>query len=114
MQFFVTLTLERLTSPPAELESAMTEFIESESKAGTFVITGGLAPHAEGVRVDLSPTGGLQGGASLPVHGFAVVEAGSLEQAAEVASRMLRIHQEYIADWAGTCEVRPIVTHCLP
>jgi hypothetical protein len=114
MQYFVTLTLERLTSPPAELESAMTGFVESETKAGTFVITGGLAPQAEGVRVELSPTGGRQGDACLPVYGFAVVEAASLEQATEVAERLLRIHQNHVADWAGTCEVRPVVTHCLP
>lgn len=114
MQFFVTLTLDQLTSSPAELHSAMTEFVENELQAGSFVITGGLASDADGVRVELSPGGVLQGGARLPVHGFAVVEAPSLEHAVEVASRMLRLHQNYVPDWAGNCEVRPVVTHCLP
>ena len=114
MQFFVTLTVDRLTSPPAELETAMTELVENELQAGTFVITGGLASQADGVRVELSPSGMPQGDAHLPVHGFAVVEAPSLESAVEVASRMLRLHQEYVPEWAGSCEVRPVVTHCLP
>ena len=113
MQFFVTLTLDQL-SGPAELQSAMTEFVENELQAGSFAITGGLASHSDGVRVELSPNGVSQGDARLPVHGFAVVEAPALQQAVEVASRMLRLHQNYVPDWAGNCEVRPIVTHCLP
>ena len=41
MQFFVTLTLDQLTASPAELQSAMTELVENELQAGSFVITGG-------------------------------------------------------------------------
>jgi hypothetical protein len=44
MQFFVTLTVDQLTASPAKLQSAMTEFVEHELQAGSFVITGGLAP----------------------------------------------------------------------
>jgi hypothetical protein len=114
MQFLVTLTLEQMTSSPPELQSAMTEFVETELQTGTFAITGGLAPHGDGARVGLSSTGVLRGDAGLPIHGFAVVEAPSLEQAVAVGSRMLRLHQKYVPDWAGNCEVRPVVTHCLP
>jgi hypothetical protein len=114
MQFFVTLTLDQLTAPPAELQSAMTDLVENELKAGTFVITGGLASHADGARVELSPGGMLQDDPRLPVHGFAVVEAPSLEQAVEVASRLLQLHQNHVPNWTGNCEVRPVVTHCLP
>jgi hypothetical protein len=114
MQFFVTLTLDQLTASPAELQSAMTELVETELQAGTFVLTGGLAAAADGARVELSTAGVLQGDARLPVHGFAVVEAPSLETAVEVASRMLRLHQSHVPSWTGNCEVRPVVTHCLP
>jgi len=114
MRFLVTLALDQLTSSPPELQSAMTEFVENELQAGSFIITGGLASLADGVRIDLSPIGMPQGDARLPVHGFAVVEAPSLEQAVEVASRMMRLHQDYVPDWAGNCEVRSLVTHCLP
>jgi hypothetical protein len=114
MQFFVTLTLDQPTRSPAELQSAMTEFVDNELQAGRFVITGGLASHADSVRVELSTSGTLLADARLPVHAFALVEAPSVEQAVEIASRMLRLHQEYVPDWGGSCEVRPIVTHCLP
>lgn len=114
MQFFVTLTLDQLTASPAALQSAMTEFVDNELQAGTFVLTGGLASHADGARIELSPDGELQGDPRLPVHGFAVVESPSLEQAVEVASRMLRLHQSHAPDWTGSCEVRSVVTHCLP
>jgi hypothetical protein len=93
MQFFVTLRLDQLTSSPAELQSAMTEFVENELQAGSFVITGGLASDADGVRVGLSLNGMHQSEAPLPAHGFPVVEASSLRQAVEVASHMLRLHQ---------------------
>jgi hypothetical protein len=101
MQFFVTLTLDQLTASPTELQSAMTEFVEHELQAGAFVITGGLAQQADGTRVDLSSDGLVQGDARLPVHGFAVVESPSLEQAVEVASRMLRLHRSHVPDWSG-------------
>ena len=114
MQFFVTLTVDQLTASPAELQSAMTEFVENELQGGSFVITGGLASPADGARVELSPGGVLRDEPRLPVHGFAVVEASSLEQAVEVASRMLRLHQSHVPGWTGNCEVRPVVTHCLP
>ncbi len=114
MQFLITLTVDRLNRPPAGLEAAMTNFVERELESGTFVITGGLAPHADSMRILLSADGMSKGETNLPVHGFGVVEAASLEDATHVASQILRIHQEYIPDWSGNCEVRPIVTHCLP
>lgn len=114
MQYLVTLTLDQLAATPAELHSAMTEFVEREIEAGNFVLTGGLAPAADGVRVELSSHGAAQDGPHLPVHGFAVVESSSLEEAVEVASRMLRLHRSHVPTWTGNCEVRPIVTHRLP
>jgi hypothetical protein len=114
MQYLVSLTVDQPTSAPAELQSAMTEFVDNELQAGGFVMTGGLAPHADSVRVELSQDGMLRADARLPVHDFALVEVPSLEQAVELASRMLRLHQKYVPDWVRDCEVRPVVTHCLP
>lgn len=114
MQFFVTLIVDRLTRPPAELESAMTEFVEDELQAGRVVLSAGLGSHADGVRVAHSSSGVRQGEARSPVDGFAVVEAPSFKDAVDLASRILRLHLRYVPDWTGSCEVRPIVTHCLP
>jgi hypothetical protein len=114
MQYFVTLTLDQLAASPAELQAAMTEFVEHELQAGSFVLTGGLAPQADGTRVELRSDGVVKGDSRLPVHGFAVVESPSLEQAVEFASGMLRLHRRHVPDWSGSCEVRPVMTHCLP
>ena len=45
MQFLVTVTVgpPADAAPPTELQTAMTKFVHDESRAGTFVITGGLA-----------------------------------------------------------------------
>jgi len=114
MQFLVTVTMDPLATSPAGLRSAMTDLVEHELTTGGFAVSGGLASHPDGVRVELSPSGVIESEASLPIHGFAVVDSPSLEQATEVATRMVRLHQEYVPDWGGSCEVRPIVTHCLP
>jgi len=114
MKFLVTVTMDPSATSPAELQSAMTDLVENELKTGGFAVSGGLAPHADGVRVEVSPSGVVESEARLPVHGFAVVDSSSLERATEVATRMLRLHLEHVPDWAGSCEIRPIVTHCLP
>ena len=114
MQYLVTVTMDAAATSPAELQSAMTDLVENELETGGFAVSGGLASHADGVRVELFPGGVIESEPTLPVHGFAIVDSPSLEQAVEVASRMLRLHQEYVPDWGGSCEVRPIVTHCLP
>ncbi len=56
MHFFVTLNLDQLSGSPAELQSAITEFVENELQAGSFAITRGLASHSDGVRVSYPPT----------------------------------------------------------
>ena len=50
MQFLVTVTvgLPADAAPPTELQTAMTKFVHDETRAGTFMITGGLAPRADG------------------------------------------------------------------
>ena len=115
MQFLVTVTMARASgAPPAEFQAAMTALIDAETRRGTFALTGGLAPHSDGTRLTLSADGADRSDARLPLHGFAVVEARSLDDAIGVATGMLRLHQEYVPNWEAHWEVRPIVTHCLP
>ena len=117
MQFLVTITVtldRRSSAPPDEFQAAMTAFVEAETRAGSFVLTGGLAPPSDGAHLTLSGAGVIQSDARVPLHGFAVVEAPALDRALDVASRMMRLHQDYVPGWEVDCEVRPIVTHCLP
>jgi hypothetical protein len=115
MQFLLIVTIgQRAGAPPAELQSAMTQFVHDEIRAGTFVMTGGLAPLADGARMRLSNAGPVSSEPHLPIHGYAVVEGPALEHAMDVTSRLLRLHQDVVPDWEVECEVRPIVTDCLP
>jgi hypothetical protein len=115
MQFLVTVTVGKHEgAPPAELQASMTKLVHDETRAGTFVITGGLAERADGARVGVSKAGLVRGEPHLPIHGYAVVECPALEQATQVASRLLRVHQDFAPDWEVECDVRQIVTDCLP
>jgi hypothetical protein len=115
MQFLLTVTIgEHAGAPPTELQEAMTNFVHDETRAGTFVITGGLAGPADGVRIRVSKAGLVRSEPQLPIHGYAVVECPALNQATEAASRLLRLHQDFVPDWDVECDVRQIVTDCLP
>jgi hypothetical protein len=115
MQFLLTVAIgEHVGAPPTELQDAMTNFVHDETRAGTFVIAGGLAARADGARIRLSKAGLASSEPQLPIHGYAVVECPALEQATDVASRLLRLHQDFVPDWEVECDVRPIVTDCLP
>jgi hypothetical protein len=115
MQFLVTVTLGKHEgAPPPELQATMTKLVHDATRAGTFVITGGLAEPTDGVRVGVSNAGLVTGKPHLPIHGYAVAECAALEQAMEAASRLLRVHQDFVPDWEVECEVRQIVTDCLP
>lgn len=115
MQFLMTVTIGQHPGPPPDqLQAAMTQFVHGETSAGTFVLTGGLAAQADGARIRLSKDGLVTSEPQLPIHGYAVVEAPALEQAMNVASRLLRVHQDFAPDWEVECDVRQIVTDCLP
>jgi hypothetical protein len=115
MQFLLTVTIgEPAGAPPTELQDAMTNFVHDATRAGTFVITGGLAARTDGARIRLAQAGLVRSEPPLPIHGYAVVECPALEQATDVASRLLRLHQDFVPDWEVACDVRQIVTDCLP
>jgi hypothetical protein len=115
MQYLVTVTIAQAAgAPPAELQAAMTALVEAETSRGTVAVSGAFAPDDDGARLTLSAGGVEQGSARLPLHGFAVVEASSLDDALDVARRMVRLHQQHVPGWEASWEVRPIVTHCLP
>ncbi len=117
MQFLMTLTIGHTSAPPQALQTAMTKLVDDETAAGTIVVSGGLAPSSQGRLLTLS-RGELTERESaddrMQFHGFAVLEATSIGEAIERASRVLQLHQEYMDNWEGECTVRPIVTHCLP
>jgi hypothetical protein len=115
MQFLLTVTVvEENGDPPDEFQTAMTNFVDEATSAGTFVLTGAPAPEPNGARLGTSKAGLVRRELQLPIHGYAVVECPALEQAMDIAARLLEVHHQFVPDWTVECDVREIVTHCLP
>jgi hypothetical protein len=99
--------------PPQALMDAMGGLIEEAMKAGTLVDTGGLAPAADGIRVQLSGgkitvVDGPFSEAKELVGGYAVMNFNSKEEAVESAKQFLELHKKHWPEFQGACEVRQI------
>src|SRR3954469_13894778 len=94
--------------PSEQLMTDMGKLIEQMTREGTLVTTAGLRPTAEGKRVrlrkgTLSTTDGPFTETNEVVGGFAILEAGSMQEAIELTNRFLRVHGE---EWDIECELR--------
>ena len=117
MKFLMTLTIGHTSAPPQALQTAMTRLVDDKTADGTIVASGGLGPESESRLVRLSASEltvreSLR--SHLPIDGFAILEAQSLDEAIKTAAQVLQLHQVHMSNWQGECTVRPIVTHCLP
>ena len=98
-------------APPKALMDAITKLVEEETKAGTMVGTGGLAPTALGARVRLSKglvtvTDGPFAEAKEVIGGYAEFELKSKEEAVKSAVRFMELHDKYWPGWEGETEIR--------
>lgn len=79
-------------SPPPEMFAAVAQLGEEMTKSGALVDTHGLLPSAKGARVRVADgrrtveAGPFTGGQGA-ISNYAVLEAGSLEEAVELAAR---------------------------
>ena len=94
--------------PSEQLMQDMGRLIDEMTRAGKLVSTAGLRPTAEGVRVRLrngrlSTSDGPFTETKEVIGGFAVLEAGSMQEAVELTKRFLRVHGD---EWDIECEVR--------
>src|SRR5262245_3175907 len=96
--------------PSEQLMSDMGKLIDEMTRDGTLIRTAGLRPTAEGVRVRLR--GGALSTVDGPfvetkevIGGFAILEAGSMQEAIELTKRFLKIHGD---TWNIDCEVRQV------
>ena len=97
--------------PPKQLMDAISKFAGVETKAGTMLGSGGLAPTAQGARVRLS--GGKVTVTDGPfietkevIGGYAQFELKSREEAIESAVRFMELHTKHWPGWEGETEVR--------
>lgn len=112
MRFLSLIRVDETTGqqPSERLMNEMGKLIEEMTREGTLVRTAGLRPTAEGVRLrsrhgKLSLTEGPFTETKEVIGGYAILEAGSMEEAIEATKRFLRIHGD---EWNIECEVRPI------
>jgi hypothetical protein len=98
------------TGPSEELMTEMGKLLEEMTKAGVLLDTGGLQPAGEGGVIRQS--GGKQTVLDGPfaeakevVGGYAIIQAKSVEEAAQWASRFLAIHGD---EWDIAAEIRQV------
>jgi hypothetical protein len=96
--------------PSEQLMQDMGKLIEEMTRKGVLVLTAGLRPSAEGVRV--RQRAGKQSTIDGPfteskevIGGFAILEAASRDEAIELTKRFLRVHGD---EWDVECEVRQL------
>jgi hypothetical protein len=102
---------EKQGPPPKQLMDAIAKLAEEETKAGTMLGSGGLAPTAHGARVRLSRgqvtvTDGPFAETKEVVGGYAQFELKSKEEAIESAVRFMELHKKHWPGWEGETEVR--------
>jgi hypothetical protein len=113
LSFIRTAEKFRAVQPPAAMMDAMGKLIERSMKEGWLVDTGGLAPSRDGFRMRLS--GGKLTTIDGPfseskevIGGWAILEAGSKEEALRFTTEFLDLHRQHWPAFEGECEVRPI------
>jgi hypothetical protein len=110
MRYMVLLEAAQPSSPPPpDLMEAIVKLGEEATKAGALLDTAGLAPSAEGARVQL--TGGRLSITDGPfteakeMISYALYQVRKREEAVEWASRFMRLHRDLWEGWEGEAEV---------
>lgn len=98
---------------PQGLMDAMGEFVGANLKSGKLIDTAGLKPTAEAQRVKLergkiSVTDGPFTESKEIVGGYALVEAGSRQEALDLAKQFMELHRVHWPEFDGECDVRPL------
>jgi hypothetical protein len=115
MRFMMLLKhSENSGPPPAGFMEVMAKLGEEAVKAGTMVVSGGLASTAASTRVRLSKgqitaIDGPFTEAKEVVGGFAILEFKSKKEALESAKHFIELHKKHWPGWEGETEVRQVL-----
>lgn len=111
MRYMIILrvTSQPATPPPAELMQAIAKLGEEATGAGALLDTAGLAPSAQGARVELvggklSVTDGPFAEAKELVS-YSLFQVRSKEEATEWTSRFLKVHRDHWEGWEGEADI---------
>jgi hypothetical protein len=112
MRFLSMIRVDETTGqqPSEQLMTDMGKLLDEMTRSGKLISTAGLRPTSEGVRVrlrngKLSRTDGPFTETKEVIGGYAILEAESMEEAAELTERFLEIHGDA---WDIECEVRQL------
>jgi hypothetical protein len=102
---------ENAGTPPKALFDAIDRLMAEQAKSGVFVSAGGLKPSAQGGRVritrgKLRVSDGPFTDAKEVIGGFAILNAGSKNEAIAMAKQFMELHLQHWPEWEGECEVR--------
>ena len=111
MRFLSMIRVEENTGqvPSEQLMQDMMKLIDEQTREGTLIRTAGLRPTREAVRVQLRKGGKLSTvdgpftETKEVIGGFAILEAGSMAEAVELARKFLKVHGD---TWDIDCELR--------
>jgi len=115
MRFMMLVkSAENKGAPPKGFMDVMAKLGEEAVKAGTMVVSGGLAPTAASTRVRLSkgqitPIDGPFTEAKEVIGGFAILEFQSKKEALESAKNFMELHKKHWPGWEGETEVRQVL-----
>lgn len=109
---FIIKTADAGPPPPALLE-AMHTLAQREVKAGRMVHDGGLMPPQPGgeirlARGKLMVLDGPFAETKELIGGYAVFELPDRDAAQASAMEFLKLHQQFMPGWEGTCEIRQV------
>jgi hypothetical protein len=115
MRFMMMVkSAENKGAPPKGFMEVMAKLGEEAVKAGTMVVSGGLAATAASTRVRLSKgqIAAIDGPfteAKEVVGGFAILEFQSKKEALESAKHFMELHKKHWPGWEGETEVRQVL-----
>ncbi len=106
---------EAAKMPPQEIFDAMADYHEELAKAGVLLDGSGLQPTSKGWRIRYTGdkrtvTDGPFAEAKELVGGYAIIEAGSKQEAIEHGKRFMQLHADVLGrEYEGELEVRQLV-----
>jgi hypothetical protein len=115
MRFMYIVTSPHSGPSTPELMGAMHKLADREIKAGRMIGNGGLMPLAGGAQVrikggKLNTIDGPFVEAKEVIGGYAIFELPGKEEAVAMAVEFMQLHQDFMPEWEGTCEVRQFAT----
>ena len=99
--------------PPPELMEAMHALAKREIAAGRMIVDGGLAPREAAAELSLERgklivRDGPFAETKEVIGGFAIFELPDRDAALASAGEFMGLHQQFMPQWEGVCEVREI------